>query len=250
MFAPHKLEPDCHKSTLASLPFDLIGAVGGYVGGKIVLCGGSRSGYVQCRKEANYDGYHCKKNTDCVITAGGTQWCTRPKTADCYYYSTSYPEEWKFAISLKTPRSYASSVILDDGRMWILGGAGQTDILKSTEFLELTPAGDWKVYPGPDLLQPTMGHCSVLTEDNKVFTIGGFSGETNDYLNTLDIFSFDVIDFISNGWDRKTWRYLKSGYLMDPACGYITGGNGLRGIFDYRFLNHNKHITDVLKLLF
>jgi len=35
-------------------------------------------------------------------------------------------------------RAYAASVVLPDGRLWILGGAGPTAILDTTEFIEVS----------------------------------------------------------------------------------------------------------------
>jgi len=43
---------------------------------------------------------------------------------------------WIFVqAQLNTARAYGASVTLPDGRIWILGGAGSTDVLGSTEFV-------------------------------------------------------------------------------------------------------------------
>lgn len=38
-------------------------------------------------------------------------------------------------FKLRTARAFAASVVLPEGRMWILGGAGEEDLLASTEYV-------------------------------------------------------------------------------------------------------------------
>ena len=49
-------------------------------------------------------------------------------------------------------------------------------ILKTTEILEETTDGKWKVTKGPDLPKPLFGHCVVALGGGKVLLSGGFDG--------------------------------------------------------------------------
>ena len=44
----------------------------------------------------------------------------------------------------------------------MLGGAGSTSVLKTTEFIESTDNIISKVSGGPDMIESMMGHCAAL----------------------------------------------------------------------------------------
>ncbi len=46
-----------------------------------------------------------------------------------------FSQYWEPAVKLINKRAYAASVVLPDGRMWILGGAGTSAVLDTTEFV-------------------------------------------------------------------------------------------------------------------
>ena len=50
--------------------------------GSALICGGATESYVDCQV-AESGAKRCERNTQCVTTAGGTEWCTGPKSRDC-----------------------------------------------------------------------------------------------------------------------------------------------------------------------
>merc|ERR1712150_7525 len=114
--------------------------------GKVVICGGAQQKYARC---TGSQGKVCEKNIECVTTDGGTKWCFGSRTKDCYTYDTlqaNTAEKWKKIVLMSSARAYASSVVLPDGRLWITGGLDDNNILKTTEILEETLEGKWKIY--------------------------------------------------------------------------------------------------------
>jgi hypothetical protein len=94
---------------------------------------------------------------------------------------------------MKHRRAYAASVALQDGTLWILGGAGSKDVLISTEFIALdTRRGVWRAKPGPDLPFPMMLHCAALIDKFRVLVTGGYilDGKKDDYTDRSWIYDF------------------------------------------------------------
>jgi len=160
------------------------------------------------KKYANY----CDRNAECIQTLGGALWCTGPKVNTCYTYDRYFTKKWVLAAkTLKTARAYAASVALPDGRLWILGGAGTSSILKSKEFIQVSETGIESIYPGPDMLEPLLGHCATLVTLNQVLVMGGFSSLLNDYTPYAQVY-----DFQAQSWDRKSW--MSAGPRIDSSC--------------------------------
>ena len=130
---------------------------------------------------------------------------------------------------LKTPRVFASSVVLPDGRLWILGGLGVDSILKTTEIItppSMEPFGRWKVTRGPDLPLPLFGHCVLKLSNGKIMLSGGFNGE--DQVDIGKEFEWKG-DLVSGKWTSKPWSGMKS-KRYDHTCFssekvmYVAGG--------------------------
>ena len=62
-------------------------------------------------------------------------WFYGPRVKACYYYDHKLTKIWLKATDLAEGRAFASSVVLPDGRMWIVGGLGSTEVLDSTEIV-------------------------------------------------------------------------------------------------------------------
>ena len=85
--------------------------------GSTVICGGARSTYENCATHAG-DKRICSHNVECVETAGGAEWCTGPKTTDCYSYNIiANPPRWEKTADLLEARAYASHVVLPSGKV-------------------------------------------------------------------------------------------------------------------------------------
>ena len=86
---------------------------------------------------------------------------------DCIFYGTSQ------VISMSTKRAYTSSVVLDNNKLWMLGGYGYNR-LASTEFI--TTAG---AVNGPTLPEAIDRPCVVKFPDNGfIYLIGGDTGSS------------------------------------------------------------------------
>ena len=158
MFCPND---GCDNAPFSPLPLSLIGSVSAFTNGLAFICGGATTVYVDCT--AKNSGNLCNRNVDCVTSAGGSSWCTGPKIAKCFIYDRYLTKSWlQSNIGLITPRAYAASVLLPDGRIWVLGGAGSTSVLKSTELIEANGNTISKISGGPDMVEPLMGHCAAL----------------------------------------------------------------------------------------
>jgi hypothetical protein len=112
---------------------------------------------------------------------------------------------------LITARAYAASVVLPDGRVWVLGGAGSSNVLQSTEFIEILDNNISKITAGPDLQEPLMGHCVALASTSEVMVIGGYSTIINDYSPTARMY-----DFNTNQWSTNI--RMITGSRIDSSC--------------------------------
>ena len=99
-------------------------------------------------------------------------------------------------MNLLTARAYAPSVMLPNGTLWILGGLGKKEILKSTELLWVDGNGDFQTGTGADMSQEVFGHCAFLHPNgNRVVVAGGFDG-TNKRIRSLYADENPLIFFI------------------------------------------------------
>ena len=115
---------------------------------------------------------------------------------------------WDVVANLVVARAYAPSVFLPNGTLWILGGLGKEEILKSTELVWMESNGDFKVAAGPDMTQDKFGHCAFLHPNrNKVVVAGGFDG-TNQYMKFSEEFILN-----ENSWSTRPWSDMKIGIL-------------------------------------
>jgi hypothetical protein len=78
---------DCSKQLpIVPYPHKIVGASAGYALGQSIVCGGGKFEYVECRRHAEGSRV-CNTNIQCVKTTGGAEWCTGPKTSDCFSYN-------------------------------------------------------------------------------------------------------------------------------------------------------------------
>jgi hypothetical protein len=214
---------NCSNISFIPYPFGVVGALSEFSNGVAFVCGGAVNMYTDC--SMNSVGKTCAKNADCITSEGGTLWCTGPKISDCYVYNQYPDNSWTASlVGLYTPRAYAATVKLRDGRIWVLGGAGSTDILKSTEFIMVTNDKMLSIRPGPDMVEPLMGHCAAVVTNSQVVVLGGFSSQTSDY-NTKAF----IYDFNTEQWLYKSW--MSPGARMDTSCLNVNVGGKRKVIF-------------------
>ena len=95
---------------------------------------------------------------------------------------------------------------------------GDTAILKTTEILEETSTGIWKVHRAPDLPKPLFGHCIAMLRNGRVVLSGGFDG--NDQSDISE--EFEWLDNFSGKWSTKEWSALNAN-RYDHGC-FSKGG--------------------------
>ena len=58
-----------------------------------MVCGGAAKTYVDC--DRTKFSQTCERNVECITTAGGAEWCSGPKTKDCYVYNPFITESFE-----------------------------------------------------------------------------------------------------------------------------------------------------------
>jgi len=227
IFAPGKA---CNGESVADFEVPLAAASSTFIGGKLVVCGGVEDRYFDC-KNTPYGGQTCAGNTQCVKTEGDAQWCTGPKTKKCRTLeNVEGAKKWYICenialvdilfrvdkFELKVERAYAASVILPDGRWWILGGVGVSGLRRSTEIVSYNrDTEEFKVVSGSSMPEERFGHCATLTPDGQhVLVVGGYGKE--NYVANGSLYNIQTRSWISQ-------EYLNPGYGsgMDVACGTV-----------------------------
>ncbi len=113
---------------------------------------------------------------------------------------------WTSIGGMLESRSSASSLILANNSIWILGGAGS---FQTTELMEIDENGAIiQQSPGPNLPRSSSGHCSVRFEQSKAIVFGGDFGRETFFAN-LDLGTW------ADGPQMQEVRYY-------AACGQIT----------------------------
>jgi len=102
-------------------------------------------------------------------------------TSDVYKFDIQ-SNSWLSMGNLATARDQHSSAVLNDA-LWLMGGYGPSENLKSTELVY--PNGT--ITSGPYLPTPRTRHCSVQLKDRKILIIGGRTSpsDTNHKVTTI-----------------------------------------------------------------
>ena len=118
---------------------------------------------------------------------------------------------WTPVGNMRQHRQYASSLVMANGSVLILGGSDGTSGLSTTELMEMDSDGNIiHQSPGPNLPKASSAHCSVLVSSSKVLVAGGdFKRKTHFY------------NLESGSW-RDGPQLQDSGNRIGAACGKIT----------------------------
>ena len=109
-------------------------------------------------------------SVDGTIICGGWNPDTYTDLADCYLMDANSSEFTNYT-QLSTQRSFASSVMLQNGSLLVLGGRNEDFALKSTELVS-----ESGVQASIDLPTPLYGHCTAKINDTMALIAGGFNG--------------------------------------------------------------------------
>ena len=111
------------------------------------------------------------------ITCGGDD-SVEYSTNKCYKLGSEGP----FATMMEK-RHGAASIVLEAGKLWILGGTNEYNGLFSTEYI----FSDGRNEEGPPIPIALYGHTIVKINDTTSFLVGGVDE--------------------NNGWSKRTWYY-------------------------------------------
>lgn len=115
---------------------------------------------------------------------------------------------------MKSPRAYAASVMLPDGRWWILGGVGATGIHKTTDMVSYNKTSKtFTVTSGKAMPEARFGHCAALTPDGQYVLVVGGHGENNYAVNG------SLYNLKTGAWVNK--EFLNYDSVIDAACGTV-----------------------------
>ena len=200
----------CNGLPFQKFPYGVIGSVSAFILGHAVVCGGARTVYDGCI--AVNQAQYCSGNAQCITSTGGSLWCTGPKTNACYTYDRVLKKNWILSeTGLLTARAYAASVVMPDGRFWVLGGAGESEALQTTEFVTISETGISSVTQGPLMPEPLMSHSAAWVTPTQVLVVGGFSTLISDYTPQAAVY-----DFTLEQWIKRSW--MNPGPRIDASC--------------------------------
>ena len=105
------------------------------------------------------------------ITCGGDEGASGEDPSHPTNYCFKLGSEEPFATMMKK-RVYAASIVLEPGKLWILGGYDESGILSSTEFI----FSDGRNEEGPPMPIALYGHAMVKINQSTSLLVGGFPG--------------------------------------------------------------------------
>jgi len=94
-----------------------------------------------------------------------------------------------------TPRSYAASVMLNSGYLYILGGHDGLNCLDTTEVLRLSTM---EFTTGPRLHSSRFMCTASMLKDSRIIVVGGTNGPTEHY--STELLALPMYSFIPASW--------------------------------------------------
>ncbi len=160
---------------LAPFPIEINGAIGETVKGFPLICGGR-------------DGSNEQQG--------------------CYLLKNN---AWSKIGDMREARRFASMLLLANNTLWILGGTGSPS---TSELLDLDSNGAiTQQTKGPDLPEPSSGHCAVRYEHSKAILMGGwFKNKT--YIYNLEAGSWTEGPQLQDSGNRY---YAACGQIIDKG---------------------------------
>lgn len=137
---------------------------------------------------------------------------------------------WTQSGDLSIGRTDAAAVVLQDGRVMVLGGENRDhlDPLASTEIWD--PAtGQWSA--GPHMNEARTGHTATVLEDGRVFVFGGKTAYPDLAARTAEIF-----DPSTGRWREFSTRHIARDHTatrVPDGTVIITGGYMKRSILQF-----------------
>ena len=125
--------------------------------------------------------------------------------------------------AMTTMRAAHSATLLPDGLILIAGGCTEHSCEGTTASTELLDPETGTSQPGPDMLEPRVGHAAVALPDGRVILIGGFGASA--VTRTTEIYDPATGDF-TPGPDLTEPRADPVAFLLADGSVLIAGGYG------------------------
>ena len=121
--------------------------------------------------------------------------------------------------AMTEPRVGHGSVVLPDGRLFVIGGFGEGSVTATTEFLD---PGAEAFTPGPSMAEPRADPTALLLDDGTVLVAGGFDGRSP--LASAEIFDPASNTFRATG-SLGIARTSQVGLVLADGRVLVAGGN-------------------------
>jgi len=152
---------------------------------------------------------------------GGINRDSGKRSKECWKLTS---EGWQTFAQLKTARSSAASVVLQDNQIWVTGGNDDSKSKsKSTEIINMK-TGECK--DGPDLPTKLIAHSMAKLDENRTLIIGG----KNDEIKKSTLIFNQHSSLFTDGPEMNDarmgfgWGIFSSSLHNDRKCLLVAGG--------------------------
>ncbi len=108
----------------------------------------------------------------------------------------TFETEWELVANMDTPRLLHEAVVLDDGRILIIGGQGITPNI-ATDKCEIFDPVNNTLTPAASLNTPRLAHAAIKLDNGNILVVGG---SPNNTAQSNDLSSCEIYDIGTNTW--------------------------------------------------
>jgi mannan endo-1,4-beta-mannosidase len=155
-----------------------------------------------------------------LVVGGGPSCSAGPAYASTELFDPG-SATWTLASPMTTPRQFPLAVVLQSGRVLVMGGLTSGSYLKSAEIYD--PGSDsWS----PAATMPALHYAGTATvlNDGRVLVVGGYGSDTSNMAGA-DIYDPSTDSWISAGLMQVS-RLLQTATLLSNGEVLVTGGLG------------------------
>ena len=155
-----------------------------------------------------------------LVVGGGPSCSAGPAYASTELFDPG-SSTWTFASPMATPRQFPLAVVLQDGRVLVIGGLTSGSYLASAEIYDPT-SDSWSGAATMPALH--YGGTATVLKDGRVLVVGGYGSSTSNMAGA-DIYDPTTDTWISTG-PMQARRLLQTSTLLSDGKVLVTGGLG------------------------